>query len=130
MKTYDLSKMKVVRAVATPQLSLKGDIVQIAVIVTSAIVAGREDPDTKRPVYSCKVTDLTDGVEKAMVTPAIIRSELERTYPMNETTGTWGYVGKAFAMNKGAKASGKRYHAWDIVELDVSQAEVHDAQAE
>lgn len=120
----DFSKATVVRSVATPQLSLKGEAgLKVAITITSPITAKDEvgeDGKPKKGVASCKVTDLTDGIEKAMVTPVIVRSEFERTYPDN------GYVGRSFVLTKGAtrtdKAVGRQFNMWDIVEIDISQA--------
>lgn len=112
----DFSKVKVVREVAVPQLSIKGANVQVAIRITSPITAGNVDKDSNKPVYSCKVIDLTDGVEKSLVMPAIPRSELTRTYPEHT------YVGRDFALMKEGEVQGKRYNAWKIVEIDTSGA--------
>lgn len=117
----DFSKVKVVREVAVPQLSIKGANVQVAIRITSPITAGNSDKDSGKPVYSCKVIDLTDGVEKSLVMPAIPRSELTRTYPDHT------YVGKEFGLMKEGEVAGKRYNAWKIMEIDTSEAQVIDA---
>lgn len=123
----DFTKVTAVRTVATPQLSLKGtEGLKVAITITTLISVGAEQADDKgvmkKGVASCKVVDLTDGLEKSMVTPVIVRSELERTYPNG------GYVGKSFVLSKGPtrtdKAVGRQFNMWDIVEIDISQAAV------
>lgn len=121
MGAIDFSKVKVVRAVATPTLSMKGDNIELFIKITSPIVAGNPDKDTGKPIFGCKVIDLTDGIEKAVVTPAVVRSELTTTYPND------AYVGKAFALKKEGKAAGKRYNMWQIVEIDISAAQAVEA---
>lgn len=120
----DFSKVKVVREVAVPQLSIKGANVQVAIRITSPITAGNADKDSCKPVFSCKVIDLTDGVEKSLVMPAIPRSELTRTYPND------AYVGRDFALMKEGEVAGKRYNAWKIVEIDTSGAVALNQPAE
>lgn len=107
---YNLSDFVIEREVAVPQLSIKGDDVQLAVRIMGAMV---DSADSKgKPVTSVKVIDLLGGsVEKSLVVPAIIKSELLRTYPND------GYVGKFFAMSKLGKQEGKNYNNWDIKEI-------------
>lgn len=110
VQAFDLSKFKIVREVAVPQLSIKGDNAQLAVKIMSAMV---DTLDAKgKPVTSAKVIDLIDGsTEKSLVIPAIVKSELTRTYPQD------GYVGKFFAMSKLGRQEGKNYNNWDIKEI-------------
>lgn len=107
---FDLSQFEVKREVAVPQLSVQGDNVQLAVRIVS-LMSGK--PNAKgHTVYSVKVQDLLDdSVEKAMVVPAIVQSELDRTYPDGS------YLGKFFALSKLGKAAGKNYNNWDIKEI-------------
>ena len=113
---FDLGNYEVKREVSVPTLTIKGDNVQLLIKIASAIV-GKSSLKTRAgvtsevTVYSMKVIDMTDGLEKALVVPAVFRSELETSYPDG------GYVGKCFAAEKLGKKAGKEYNDWSIKEI-------------
>lgn len=115
-KTYNLANYEVKREVSTPTLSIKGDNIRLLVEFVSPIASKttkkvRNGVEQDVTVYSAKVIDMTDGIEKSLVISAVFRSELETSYPNG------GYVGKCFAAEKLGKKEGRDYNVWSIKEI-------------
>lgn len=74
------------------------------------------DPDPakakEKPADIAGVTDLESGEVVQFIVPAVVKSQLERSYP-DET-----YVGKAFRIACLGKRPGKRYWDFSIFELE------------
>jgi hypothetical protein len=126
---------KIIKKVTYPTLSHThdGQIVAFEVMKpmerSIKLVKQADGRMPKEPPMIMIVTDLTDGVEKQYVCPAILVSEFsnEGTYPDDS------YVGKAFMIRKGAKREGKDYRDLDIVEVDkadlIAQVKARYAEA-
>lgn len=99
------------------------------------------DPDpakSEKPADICTVTDMETGAVYLLLVPTLLKSTLERDYMENEEEiymvksgkgeterrrmtpikGTETYVGKIFAVQKLPKRPGKRYHDFDIGEVE------------
>lgn len=63
------------------------------------------------PPHLVRCTNLEDHNDYTYIIGAVVQSNLERTYP-DET-----YVGKCFAIIKGPKQPGKRYHQYAVHEV-------------
>lgn len=82
------------------------------------------------PPYICEIVDLAAGTGEIMhlVAPAVLRGELERTYPgkgEQDEEGNWeppadGYVGRSFAIQSFPRndALKQRYRTFRIAELE------------
>lgn len=63
--------------------------------------------------HLANVTNLETGEKMQIIVPAVLLSILNESYADN------AYVGKGFQITKHPKASGKRYHAFSVAELEL-----------
>ena len=113
---FDPNKVKVVKAVTRPTLSLevgKPVYVQITkpLYVGKEIKGSEKKADTK-PADIADVINLETGKEQQLVIGAVVKSNLEESYEKN------AYVGKSFMITKLEKKEGKRYFNYEISEIE------------
>jgi hypothetical protein len=77
----------------------------------------RKESEPKEPPYLAHVLNLETGEMGQIITPAVLKSELEKAYPKDS------YVGKAFSLQR-HKVEGKRYSTWDIAEIEIEEIEL------
>jgi hypothetical protein len=112
----DLGQFAVKKVITRPVLKLVVDK-PVAFRVDTPLEVGKVVEGDKKPADVFFVTNIVNGQECTVVVPAVLKAELEENYPDNS------YVGKYFGIVKREKVEGKRYHNYDIVELDESQFE-------
>jgi hypothetical protein len=66
----------------------------------------------KEPATILNVIDLENGGEAQMIVNAVVKSVLTESYPGDT------YVGKCFSITKLARAAGKAYNPFNIVEIE------------
>jgi len=115
---FDPSKVKVINAVTRPTLSLvEGVPVYVKIlkpIYVGKEIKGSEKKADSKPADIADIINLENGKEQQLVVGAIVKSNIEESYP----EGT--YVGKGFMITKGKKKEGKRYFNYEISEIEVS----------
>lgn len=118
---FDPTKVKIVKNVTLPVLSLKAGQV-VFVVIDTAIEKGKElkrtaaadgkEPEVKQePADICHVTNLETGEQLQFIVNAVVKANLDEAYPKN------GYVGKRFRVAKLEKRAGKRYFDFNIAEI-------------
>lgn len=112
-KPLDLGAFKVKKIITRPVLKLIVDK-PVAFRVESLMETGKVTEGDKKPADVFFVTDMVTGRECTVVVPAVLKAEIEDNY------ADGSYVGKYFGVCKREKIEGKRYHNYDIVELDES----------
>lgn len=113
---------KVKRVVTLPLLKhVDGQVVHVQ--IASEIYVGKQIPAEKgstkaaeKPADLCDVVELNTARKMQYIVSAVVKSNLETTYPDG------GYVGKCFAIFKGEKREGKRYREYEIVEIEKAEA--------
>jgi hypothetical protein len=115
-------KFKKVRSVTLPVLAIKLDT-PTYIGIDSAIVAGKVVEEGKEAANIMNVTDLETGEEAQIVLNKVLMANLQETYPNDD------YVGKQFEIIKFKKASGRDYHTFKIVEIQVEMPESTTAPA-
>lgn len=108
---------KVAKKVTLPLLKQEaGEDVMIQ--ITSEIYVGKElkaaagNTVKEKPADLIRCIDLNSGIEHEYIVNAIVKAELEENYP------DAGYKDKYFAIRKMPKPEGKRYNAFQIMELE------------
>lgn len=109
---------RVKKIVTLPLLKhLDGMVVMIR--ITSKIYVGKEIKNEKgsasgnnKPADLVDIIELNTNRQMVYIVSAVCKSNLETTYPDHS------YVNKSFAIRKGAKVEGKRYRAYEILEID------------
>ena len=113
---FDPSKVKVVKAVTRPTLSLVPHVPVYVKILKPIYVGkeikGTEDKPQEKPADIADVINLMTGKEQQLVVAAIVKSNLDESYP--DAT----YVKKSFAITKLDKKEGKRYFNYEISEIE------------
>lgn len=110
-KTYKMKKL-----VTVPHLKHEEGTV-VGIIITGKIYTGKDlkpaagEKVKEKPAQIVPVINLEDGNAYTYIVAAVVESNLEETYPKES------YVGKSFAIMKGPKMPGKRYHQYAISEI-------------
>ena len=68
--------------------------------------------EEEKTIHVVAVRNLTDGRDYNYVLNAVTHGELTDNYPDN------GYVGRSFAIQKGAVVAGKRFKAVSVIEIE------------
>jgi hypothetical protein len=84
----------------------------IAAMYVGKDMPAKEGENKKDPATLMDVVNLEDGEECVIVVNAVVKSVLTESYPSD------GYVGKFFAITKQARAAGKQYNAFNVVEIE------------
>jgi hypothetical protein len=117
-----MSRVKVVKSVTLPILK-QADGVPYYVRVTGAIFLGKQlkgegEEAKQEPAHLMNITNLETGEDMQMIANTVMKSSLEEEYPEN------GYVGKCFQIERKAAGAGKRYKAYSIQEIEITEDEV------
>jgi len=106
--------VKIAKRLVVPQLKMEQHK-PIYFKVTSVMYVGKANPEKPddKPADLCHVIAITDGEEKSIVVPAVLKSVWDEDYKDGK------YNGKAFMVTKGEKQSGKRYFNYDIAEIEI-----------
>lgn len=115
--TFDRSKIKVLKNVTMPTLSLKSG--QSAYVkFVGAIYLGKElkpakegDPQ-QAPANLANVVNLETGETMQLIVSAVVKANINESYPKD------GYVGKCFEIAKLAQRAGKRYFDFRLTEIE------------
>lgn len=113
---FDASKVKVVKAVTRPTLTLEQNV-PVYVRILKEIYVGKEIKGSEKkadakPADIADIMNLETGKEQQLVIGAVVKSNFEESYPKA------GYVGKAFMITKLDKKEGKRYFNYEISEIE------------
>ena len=115
---FDPKNVKVLNAVTRPTLSLvEGVPVYVKIlkpIYVGKEIKGSEKKADSKPADIADIVNLETNKEMQLVIGAIVKSNIEESYP------DAGYVGKGFMITKGQKKEGKRYFNYEISEIAVS----------
>lgn len=88
----------------------------VFVLINEAVFVGKKiEQGTSKDMeaaHIANVTDIETGEQAQIIVPSVLLGIFKDEYPDNS------YVGKAFQLTKHAKASGKRYHAFTVIELE------------
>lgn len=100
-----------------PEYNPKGDTLPIYVKPLAKVFKGKPQPakegkKAQDPADLCNVVNLATGEEMQMIVPAVVMSVWTE-----DMKGE--YVGKGFAITKGPKPDGKRYHTYLMDEIEV-----------
>lgn len=130
------------RRVILPLLKLP-EHASCAIRVESKIYLGKEIKQTAgggqkmAAAHLWNVIDYSDGSEKQMIVPAVLKSSIFETYLRDKNgkpvkpdengnyTGDYDsddfrheYVGKSFAIRNHGKPQGKRYNTYEVIEIE------------
>jgi hypothetical protein len=86
-------------------------LIKTPIKVGKAIVKAGEQNMEPAKVVNC--TNLETGEDVQMIIPSVLNAILTEEYP-DDT-----YVGKGFQIIKRAKTAGKRYHTFNVAELEL-----------
>ncbi len=108
---------KVKRNITLPLIKPALDV-PVYIKVTSAVFEGKKiegtgDKAKMEPANLINCINLETGEDAQMIVPAVLKGIFE-----DEFDGD-AYVGKGFMVTKHPKASGKRYHAFSVAELEL-----------
>lgn len=81
-----------------------------------------ETKDTQEVVRIAKITNLATKQPAKLIAHATLESNLKETYKNDE------YVGKMFQIEKRAKAKGKSYFTFDILELKLKESATNNPE--
>lgn len=117
---FDISKIKVVKQVTVPTLSVK-DGATAYVKFDGPIFLGKELKKTakdgeaakEKPADLASVINLETGEQMHLIVAAVVKENLNETYPKDK------YVGRSFAISKLGKRAGKRYFDYRVLEIEV-----------
>lgn len=136
----------VARQVSLPTLSLQPATPRILQLLEAMRTSTYVDPDPKKakekPATVCACADVETGEQVMLIVPAVIEMNLCEQYPKvspdgvviasrdkdgkqltreeidtANPEGTWGYVNRAFYVEKLTKRPGKRYFDHSIIEV-------------
>jgi hypothetical protein len=120
---FDPTKVKVVKNVTLPVLSLKAGetayvridtkIAQGKELTVSKDKKSGEENANEKPADICQVTNLASGEQLQFIVSAVVKANIEDQYPAHT------YVGKSFRIAKLEKRAGKRYFDFNIAEIEV-----------
>lgn len=110
-------KFKVKRNITLPLIKPQIDV-PVYIQVTSAVFVGKAiqkagDGKDMEPAKLVNCVNLETGEEAQIIVPSVLGGIFEDEYPEQ------AYVNKGFQITKHAKASGKRYHAFSVAELEL-----------
>lgn len=108
---------KVKRNITLPLIKPQLDV-PVYVKVTGAIFEGKKiegtgDKAKMEPAHLFNCINLETGEEAQMIAPAVLMGIFKDEYSND------AYVGCGFSITKHPKASGKRYHAFSVAELEL-----------
>ena len=108
---------KVKRNITLPLIKPQIDV-PVYIQVTSAVFVGKAiqkagDGKDMEPAKLVNCVNLETGEEAQIIVPSVLNGIFEDEYPDQS------YVNKGFQITKHAKASGKRYHAFSVAELEL-----------
>ena len=110
-------EFKLKKLVTVPHLKHEEGMI-VGIKITGKIYTGKDlkpakgDAPKEKPAQIAPVINLADGNPYTYIFAAVVESNLNEMYPKDT------YVGKSFAIMKGPKAIGKRYHQYGIMEID------------
>lgn len=110
-------KFKVKRNITLPLIKPSIDV-PVYIKVTNAVFVGKAiqkagDGKDMEPAKLVNCINLETGEEAQIIVPSVLNGIFEDEYP------DASYVDKGFQITKHAKASGKRYHAFSVAELEL-----------
>lgn len=117
VETNNAPTFKVKKNITLPLIKPQLDV-PVYVKVTSAVFEGKKiegtgDKAKMEPAHLFNCINLETGEEAQMIAPAVLMGIFTDEYEND------AYVGKGFRIIKHPKASGKRYHAFSVAELDL-----------
>lgn len=113
---FDPTKVKVVKAVTRPTLSLEQHK-PVYVRILKEIYQGKEIKGTEKdanakPADIADIVNLETNKEQQLVVGAVVKANFDESYPKA------AYVGKSFMITKLDKKEGKRYFNYEISEIE------------
>lgn len=103
---------KVKRLVTVPQIKMEIEHEYYFRMETAITVSKVKPQKGEEPAMVVTVTNLERGEPRILIVNAALASILTEEYPEAE------YVGLCFAITKHDKADGKKYHTFDIAEIE------------
>jgi len=112
-------KMRVVKRITLPTLNPSVGVPMFVRFDSAIRVSDYKDPDPRKaeekPADIAEITDMETGAVFLLLVSSVIKENLHRQYP-DDT-----YKGRIFAIQKLPKRPNKRYHDWDIAEVEINE---------